>query len=163
MRGDGSERARIEAEMRRRGIDVTFLPLAPAGEFLQALQSANVHLVPQALNVANYALPSKLFSIMAAGRPFACIAEADSPLDRLARDSGAGICVPPGDPEAAHQALRTLLADPDRQRAMGLAGRRYVDQNMDRDDILGRYEALTLGGSPAPARQREPRVAEAQK
>ncbi|MCD1620889.1 glycosyltransferase family 4 protein [Salipiger manganoxidans] len=147
MRGDGSERDRIEAEMASRGIsNVTFLPLAPSEYFLESLQSANIHLVPQALNVANYALPSKLFSIMSAGRPFVCIAEPDSPLDRIARESGAGICAPSSDSNLAFEMISDLLADPKRQREMGLNGRRYIENNMNRDDILGKYEALALGG-----------------
>ena len=146
MRGGGSERDRIESEVASRGIsNVTFLPLAPADSFLQSLQSANIHLVPQAWNVANYALPSKLFSIMSAGRPFVCIADPGSPLDRLTADSGAGICVAAGDEDGAFQEVKLLLADPRRQMEMGENGRRYVEQNMNRDEILARYEALIQG------------------
>lgn len=150
MRGNGSERARIEAETGRRGItNARFLELAPAEEFMAALQSANVHLVPQALNVANYALPSKLISIMSAGRPFVCIAEADSPLDVLARQSGAGICIHPGDEARLCSEVSALLSDPERQQCMGDAGRAFVQQHMNRDRIFGGYEAVLrcLAGS----------------
>ena len=39
---------------------------------------------------------------------------------------GAGICVPPADPEALAAAIEALLADPARRAAMGEAGRRRV-------------------------------------
>ena len=53
--------------------------------------------MPQALNVATYAVPSKVFGIMGVARPFIAIAEAGSPLCTLAVDSGCGLCVEPGD------------------------------------------------------------------
>ncbi|WP_160175187.1 glycosyltransferase family 4 protein [Ruegeria halocynthiae] len=143
LRGSGSERARIEQEVARRGIGNTrFLELAPSDEFMTSLQSANIHLVPQALNVANYALPSKLFSIMSAGRPFVCVAEPNSPLDVLTKESGAGICVYPGDETRLCQEVSELLSDPARQQRMGQAGRSFVQQNMNRDTIFDSYEAI---------------------
>ena len=143
MRGDGSERERIAEEVRARGIsNVQFLPLVPADEFTAALQAANIHLVPQAANVANYALPSKLFSIMAAGRPFICIAQPGSPLDMLAARSGAGLCVPPGDDAALFDAVTNLLGDPDRQLQMGRNGQAFIQTHMNRETILDQFEYL---------------------
>lgn len=143
LRGGGSERDRFEAEIEKRGVrNVRFLPLAPADEFMPSLQSANIHLVPQAQNVANYALPSKLFSIMSAGRPFICIAEEGSPLDSLSRTSGAGLCLRPGDEEGLFEAVRDLLADPERQDALGRNGQTFVQRHMDRDTILAAYRGI---------------------
>jgi colanic acid biosynthesis glycosyl transferase WcaI len=145
MRGGGSEHDRIENEIKTRGIkNVSFLPLVPSDQFMQALQGVNIHLVPQALNVANYALPSKLFSIMSAGRPFVCIAEKDSPLDRLAQRSGAGLCIQPGDEAALFEAVVSLLADPVQQNEMGKSGWEFVKQNMNRDTILASYEDILM-------------------
>lgn len=143
LRGDGSEKERIRREIEGRQIGNTrFLPLAPAEEFVAALQSVNLHLVPQASNVANYALPSKLFSIMSAGRPYACIAPPDSPLEYFAEQSGAGICVSPGDDEALWKVVTGILDDVPRQRHMGEAGRAFVERNMNRSDILAKYESI---------------------
>lgn len=146
LRGDGSEKARICQAIDALGIGNTkFLPLAPAEEFIAALQSVNLHLVPQALNVANYALPSKLFSIMSAGRPYVCIATPDSPLDDLATRSGAGTCVTPGSEEALWQAVVGLIDDIDRQNRFGEAGQAFIKENMNRTKIASAYEALLYG------------------
>ncbi len=141
MRGGGSERPRIEAEVKSRGIaNAQFLDLAPASEFMTSLQNVNVHLVPQALNVANYALPSKLISIMSAGRPFVCIAEPESPLDKLAQASQAGICVYPGSETRLCEEVEALLCDSARQQEMGDAGRAFVANDMNRGSIFAQYE-----------------------
>lgn len=140
LRGDGSERRRIQEAIEVAGAKVVFLPLAPAEQLMGSLQSASVHLVPQALNVSNYALPSKVFSIMAAGRPFVCIAEAGSPLDTLVRVSSAGICVPPGDEDLLYHSVKELACNVSRQEEMGMHGRRYVNANMGKAAILSKYE-----------------------
>lgn len=146
LRGEGSERSRIERRVSRMGVTNTaFLPLVPAEAFCESLQAAHLHLVPQAKNVANYALPSKLFTIMAAGRPFLCVAAPDSPLDLLARRSGAGICVYPDDDEALFAAADHLLRHPELMREMGRRGRAFVSANMDRETILRAYETIIAG------------------
>lgn len=143
MRGGGSERDRIEAEMEARKIsNVQFLPLVPAEELIDSLQSANIHLVPQAANVANYALPSKLFSIMAAGRPFICIAQPGSPMHHIATSSGAGLCVPPESPDELYAAITDLLSDTARQIELGRKGQDYIRTYMNRDKILTEFEEL---------------------
>ena len=146
LRGDGSERPRIEAAVAAMGVRNTeFLPLVPPDQVCQSLQAIDLHLVPQAMNVARYALPSKLFTIMAAGRPFVCVAEKDSPLDHLARNSGAGICIYPGDDEALFAGVDRLLADRELMREMGRRGRSFVATHMDRATILRSYEELIAG------------------
>lgn len=146
LRGKGREWQDFDALATAAGVsNATFLPLAPASELTASLQSANIHIVPQATNVANYSIPSKVFSIMAAARPFICIAASGSPLDDLARQSGAGICVPPGDEEGLYRAVVDLAGDLARQQRMGEAGRLFVQRNMDRKTILRRYEELICG------------------
>jgi Glycosyltransferase len=144
MRGGGSERDAFEEAALQRGITtIRFEPLTPKAQFIGALQEAHVHLVPQALGVANYALPSKLISIMSAGRPFICVAEKDSLLDHLTKETQAGVCVQPSeDGEGLYKAILALMQQPERLAQMGEAGRRYVQENMDRADILKRFTDL---------------------
>lgn len=60
---------------------------------------------------------------MAAGRP---VVASDIGPVRENVPPGAGLLVPPGDHVALAEAIVTLLRDPDRRRAMGREGRRFV-------------------------------------
>jgi colanic acid biosynthesis glycosyl transferase WcaI len=143
LRGDGQEWAHFKSRVDDARItNADFLPLVPAADFMNCLRAAHIHLVPQAENVANYSIPSKVFSIMASGRPFISIASPGSPLDALARSSGAGICVAPKDDEALYCTISDLANDLDRQRRMGEAGRHFVDTHMNKQLILNAYEKL---------------------
>ncbi len=143
LRGDGSERQRLEQAIVAQDLrNTTFHPLVPNDRLIATIQSAHVHLVPQAPNIGNYAIPSKVYSIMSAGRPFICIAEADTELASLAVTSGAGICVAPNNPTAVFAAIDGLVNDRDRVKAMGANAKQYVRSKLNRTQIFEEYASL---------------------
>lgn len=152
LQGDGSERQRLESRLLEMKLgNVEFRDLAPATELVRSLRSADVHLVPQALKVAPYAIPSKVFGIMGATRPFIAMAEDGSPLHTLAIESGGGVCVRPGDAEAFMSALKRLSQDGSLRREMGKRGRDYVMRHMLREHVLEKYGALLARTATASA------------
>jgi glycosyltransferase involved in cell wall biosynthesis len=61
---------------------------------------------------------------------------------RVVEKAGAGLAVPPDDPEAFTAALVSLLEAPERARAMGRAGREFVEAWASPAAVAERYEAL---------------------
>jgi len=61
---------------------------------------------------------------------------------RVVEGAGAGLAVPPDEPEAFTKALVTLLDDPEGARAMGRAGRAFVEAWASPAAIAERYEQL---------------------
>lgn len=152
MQGDGSERQRLQSRLLEMKLgNVEFRDLVPAVELVRSLRSADVHLVPQALKVAPYAIPSKVFGIMGAARPFIAVAEDGSPLHTLAIESGGGVCVRPGDDQAFMSALTRLSQDGSLRREMGRRGRDYVMRHMLREQVLQQYGALLARSVTAAA------------
>lgn len=146
VRGMGYESDSLLAEARERGLtNVTFAPLVPLEKLSEGLAEGDVHLVPQEPSAADFALPSKLYSIMAAGRPMVATARPSSSLWRMAGETGALICVPPGDADAFAAATLDLLDQPEKRQKLGAAGRRYVEQVAARDIVLGAYARLIRG------------------
>jgi glycosyltransferase involved in cell wall biosynthesis len=60
----------------------------------------------------------------------------------IIRDGREGLLVPRGDVEACAQALRRLFREPEQARAMGLAGRRRVEQRYRLDQTITAYQRL---------------------
>ena len=136
IRGQGSQATALKAEARRLGLDnVRFEDLVPRDKLNQSLSEGDVHLVPQREAGTNFAVPSKIYTIMAAGRPSILTAKPGTVPWQLMEATNACLCVPPDDPEAFANAALALLADPERRRTMGVAGREYVCQNVDRDVV----------------------------
>ncbi|WP_297695412.1 glycosyltransferase family 4 protein [Phenylobacterium sp.] len=147
IRGQGSERAELERQAAADGLtNVAFEDLAPRERLNEAMAEGIVHLAPQHPDGATFAVPSKVFSIMAAERPFLATARRASPLWNIAQVSRAGVCVEPYQPEALADAAEQLLADPALRRRMGKSGRAYVARNVDREIVCRRlWDALSEG------------------
>lgn len=147
LRGDGSEAKTLAEAVSRRGLDnVSFKPLVPAERLAEGLAEGSIHLVPQDGSAADFAVPSKLFPIMAAGRPLIATARRDSLLWKLMEESQAILCVPSGDIDALTQAVEGLAADPELRREIGLRGRAFVTANHDKATILERFHELLRRG-----------------
>ena len=68
--GDGAGKAPLEAEARRRGLaQVRFFPSQPRDRLAAVLAAGDVHLVSLRADCARFVFPSKLYGIMAVGRP----------------------------------------------------------------------------------------------
>ena len=77
---------------------------------------------------------------MASGRP---IVATDNPgIDAYLDHGRTGLLVPPGDPQAMADAIASLLADPDRARTMGEAGRKDVESRFTTVAMADELRAL---------------------
>lgn len=143
IRGDGNYRETLQRIAETRTLDnLRFEPLRPAEQLAEGLADGHIHLVPQNPAGAAFAVPSKIYSIMAAGRPFICTAEPDSPLDRLRTESDAFVICPPNQPEQFADAVERLMTDPTERARLGRNGRAYVEQHAGRDAAARAYCAL---------------------
>jgi glycosyltransferase involved in cell wall biosynthesis len=136
--GDGAERP--ELEERARGLrGVRFAGRLPRDELPALLASAEIAVATQrdAPLLAD-ALSTKVLEYMAAARPVV-VAASGWTADVVDR-AGAGLVCPPERPDALAAAITRLRDDPDGARAMGLAGRRYVEANLTRDVAVDRLE-----------------------
>ena len=97
-------------------------------------------------------MPSKTYSILAAGRPIVAAIDAGTEVPRILETSGAGIVVPPDDPGRFTAAVAELVADPARARRMGERGRDWVLGIASPAAVAGTYEDLVR--SLAPSRRR---------
>lgn len=142
IRGEGGEAARLRAEAARRGLDnLEFRPLLPAERLGEGLAEGDVHLVPQDGKAADYAVPSKVYGIMAAGRPFVATAGPGSQLWELQERTGACRCVPPADAEALAEAVLALGVDPQHRAELGARGRAFVEAHHEKTRVLAGFEA----------------------
>ncbi len=150
VRGNGSRGPELAAEIARRGLHNVRLTTLQANEALgPALAAADIHLVPQNPAAAAFAVPSKVFNIMAVGRPFVATALPGSVLWTLQRESGAFLCVPPDQPVAFAEAVVRLADDLLLRKQLGQRGRAFIERHYAKSHVLGgflaRLDALAQG------------------
>lgn len=141
INGSGSARASLEHDAADLH-NVRFVDYQPIERLSEVLAAGDVHLVPLRRGLAASSVPSKIYSILAAGRPFVASVDPGSEIDRIADASGAGIAVPPEDPVAFTAALRAILADPADATRRGRDGRRWVEGWASPDAVAQRYADL---------------------
>jgi colanic acid biosynthesis glycosyl transferase WcaI len=129
---------------------VTFLPYQPRDLLPQTLSAADVHFVGLARGLSGFVVPSRLYGILAVGRPVVAAADADSETARLVQELGCGLVVPPGRPELLARTLRELVSGIHDLEVMGSRGREYVETQADREVAVGRYRELLAEVKNAP-------------
>lgn len=107
--------------------NVRFVGMQPKARLPEVLAAADIHLVPLRRGLAQSSVPSKLYSILAAGRPVLASVDEGTEVARTVERAGAGVAVAPDDPAAFTAALEALLDDPARRDRAGAAGRRFVE------------------------------------
>jgi colanic acid biosynthesis glycosyl transferase WcaI len=123
---------------------VQFLPYQPRELLSLSLSSADLHVVGLARGLAGYVVPSRLYGILAVGRPVLVAAEQDSETAQLVVAVGCGIVVPPGRPELIAEVIRRAHDGGYDLEEMGRRGREYVVAEADRSVAVARYERLLL-------------------
>ena len=150
LRGNGNQAQELLAEIAKRRLEnVRLAELQPNEGLATALAAGDIHLVPQNPQAAAFAVPSKVYNIMAVGRPFVATALPDSTLWHLQKQSGAFLCVPPNEPLSFAEAVMQLADDPQLRAELGRRGREFVEQHYAKPLILSafssRLDALVAG------------------
>jgi glycosyltransferase involved in cell wall biosynthesis len=138
--GGGARHAELLALTDRLEADrVSFLGYQPRDVLSLSLSSADVHVVGLAPGLSGYVVPSRLYGILAAGRPVIVAADEESETARVVSSEGCGVVVPPGRPELLAQAIRAAHDGELDLAEMGERGRAYVVREADRSVAFERY------------------------
>jgi putative colanic acid biosynthesis glycosyltransferase WcaI len=125
--GDGAMRAKLEHSSRALALEnLRFLPLLPSPEFHDLLAAADICLISQQRCVADNVFPSKLMTLLAAGKPVVASLSSGSEVARVLSRSGAGVCCEPENPAAMLAAIAALGRDRERRDSMGASGRTWA-------------------------------------
>jgi glycosyltransferase involved in cell wall biosynthesis len=123
--GDGPDRAQVEAEIERLGLEGSVRLTGERSDVPELLADADIFV----LSSRSEGLPVSVLEAMAAELPV--VASAVGGLAELVDDGGTGILVPAGDEQALAQALGRLVEDAELRRKLGAAGRARAEERFD--------------------------------
>jgi glycosyltransferase involved in cell wall biosynthesis len=143
--GDGARRQTLQDQASRRGLaNIRFFPYQPKELLHESFASADAFLVSLKPGLEGYIVPSKLYGILASGRPFVAAVDPSCEAATIAREHHCGTVAAPGDVDALVGAIATLYDDPAAARAMGDNARR-VSLCYDRRRAVQAYHDLFAG------------------
>ena len=151
FQGEGVKKADLQARVRALELcNVTFLPFAPKDALGESFAAADLFLVSLQRGLAGYIVPSKLYGILAAGRPYVAAVEEGCEVASITRTHACGLVAEPGHARDLADKIRTFYEDPELTRRCGAHARRAA-LVFDRAVQVRHYMELFRGLRPHAA------------
>jgi len=138
--GDGTQKEKLVSACA--GIsNVRFLPFFPASKVPSVLAAADAHVITIKRGLEGVVVPSKMYGILAAGKPIVAVAPAESDVVAIGRKEGFAVDADPDNPAEFAERVREILADPIRFQRMGEVAARVAPE-YDRGRELLKLQAV---------------------
>ncbi|WP_026692796.1 glycosyltransferase family 4 protein [Peribacillus kribbensis] len=122
-----------------------FLPYQPKEFIKYSLNAADVHLVVNQKGIKGVSVPSKIYGVMAAGKPILGVLEKGSEAQLIIEKSQSGIVVEPKNYKGIIEAINYLFnLNQKKRREMGIKGRNYLEENLQRKTSINKYRDLLM-------------------
>lgn len=145
--GGGAKRESCVEQVREMGLaNCQFLPYQEKQDLPYSLTACDLALVSISPAMEGIIAPSKLYGILAAGRPVAAICEPHSYLRGLVAKASCGAAFNNGDGTGLAKFIRRLATDTQLAHQMGTAGRRYLQSNFTPEIIAKQYSKILRQG-----------------
>lgn len=144
--GEGASKKEMQDYVSQQNLkNVTFLPYQPKEFIKYSLNVADVHLVVNQKGIKGVSVPSKIYGVMAAGKPILGVLEQGSEAEFLISTSNSGLVSEPQDYRKFAENIKSIYELTQEERhAMGMRGRQYLDQHLRKELSLNKYkETLT--------------------
>jgi len=120
--GDGAQRSAIEAAAAGCG-NIRFLEFFPASKIPSVLAAADAHVITVKRGLEGVVVPSKMYGILAAGKPIVAVAPKETDAVSLGIRRGFAVAADPDRAAEVVSAVRALVSDPHKLTTMGEAAR----------------------------------------
>lgn len=138
--GEGAAKQGLKQEARSLGLNnVLFLPYQPKEMLSFSLGMADLHIVSLKKGMAGIIVPSKVYGIMAAGRPYLSITDAESEPASLVREYGCGLWVAPDNAEEVAESIEWAMAHPVDLEEMGRRSRHLAETQLDKHIVINQW------------------------
>jgi glycosyltransferase involved in cell wall biosynthesis len=136
--GEGSGKSEAVARAERLGLkNVTFQTFVDRSELNTSLNASDVSVVAFKKGMVGISVPSRLYNLMAAGKPILGVVDDDSEVVDVIREAELGVTVPPESPQRLAEQILRLKNDDDLRRQMGVNSRKEAVSKYS-------YEAIKL-------------------
>jgi colanic acid biosynthesis glycosyl transferase WcaI len=118
--GDGAQRSQIEAAAAG-SANIRFLDFFPASKISSVLAAADAHVITVKRGLEGVVVPSKMYGILAAGKPIVAVAPKETDVVSLGVARGFAVAADPDRPAEVVNVVREMASDPAKLKAMGEA------------------------------------------
>jgi len=149
--GSGAKKEWLEEGVRNERLaNVTLLPPQRRLELPDVLNACDVALIPFVPGMAGVSVPSRMYNVMAAGKPIIAVADEASEIAMIVREERIGWLIPPDRPDLLAETIRRATLDSAELREMGRRSRATAEREYGLDRVLASYRTLLGSASMQP-------------
>lgn len=140
--GEGTVKAHLESYKEKKQLDnVCFIPYQDKAELIYSLNAGDIHWVVNSKGIRGVSVPSKLYGVMAVGRPVLGVLEEGSEARLIIEEAKCGYVNEPGNYEKIEQSIRKIINEKETLilKKMSEYGREYLVKNLTKDVSINKY------------------------
>lgn len=143
--GDGTVKSKIEEYVTNNNLNnVTFIPYQDKADLIYSLNAADIHWVVNAKGIKGVSVPSKLYGVMAAGKPVLGVLDEGSEARLIVEECNCGVCIEPGNYKEISRNIEYILSNKELIKSLGQNGRKYLEVNLTKDVSINKYKETIL-------------------
>jgi glycosyltransferase involved in cell wall biosynthesis len=141
--GTGAKKQWLERAVQERGLtNVTLLPYQPREALGVSLGACDLAIISFVAGMAGVSVPSRMYNVMAAGKPILAVADPESELARLVREEMIGWVTSPGDAAGIVDTILEAKRDVGQLAEMGQRARRAAETKYSYDLVIDSYRSV---------------------
>ena len=143
--GDGTVKKEIEDYATENKLsNVTFIPYQDKADLVYSLNSADIHWVVNAKGIKGVSVPSKLYGVMATGKPVLGVLDKGSEARLIVDECNCGVCTEPGNYNEIYNKIEYILNNKEKVKMLGKNGRKYLEKNLTKEVSINKYKNTIL-------------------
>ncbi|HZK54102.1 MAG TPA: glycosyltransferase family 4 protein [Desulfosporosinus sp.] len=141
--GEGTLKTQLMEYAKEHGLkNVVFIPYQAKEDLIYSLNAADVHWVVNAHGVKGVSCPSKLYGVLAVGRPAIAVLEEGTEARSIIETLRCGYAVSPMDYDGVADLIQCFIDEKDSEELdqMGIRGRKYLMENLRKEISIKKYK-----------------------
>jgi colanic acid biosynthesis glycosyl transferase WcaI len=141
--GWGAKRRWLEKEVSVHELtNVTLSAYVPREQLSTSLNACDIGLISFVTGMSGISVPSRMYNVMAAGKPIIAVADPDSELALVVLEEDIGWVIAPDQPELLVDTILEAASRPERLAAMGARARMAAETRYSRQRVMDLYRSL---------------------
>lgn len=143
--GDGTVKKALEKYSMENSLNnVKFIPYQNKEDLIYSLNSADIHWVVNAKGIKGVSVPSKLYGVMAVGKPVLGVLEKGSEARLIVEECNCGFCIEPSNYDGIYEKINYILDNKSKLNSLGKNGRVYLEKNLTKEVSINKYKDSIL-------------------
>ncbi len=141
--GEGALKEKLAREVGFRELtNILTVSFEPRAKLPEVLAAADLSVILLKKGMAGLSVPSKIYSLLASGRPVLACVDPASDIARIVRESSSGFVIPPGNSTELAASIKTLFENRPLREELGNNARRFVEDRDFKASAFRRYGEL---------------------